>query len=149
MRDKKVLLELFLLAILIVVSAVFYVTTGNKNQDNKVFYGGNIISMEGKTPQLVEAVAVKGDKIVYAGSKIEAIKSLSVKAVLIDLKGKTMVPGIIEPNSDLAAIGSIKAGKKADFTILADNPFQFDPVRLKDINIVGKVFNGKYSELVK
>ena len=44
-------------------------------------------------------------------------------------------------------IGSIKVGKKADFTILAENPFSIDPVNLKDIPIVGKVFNGKYFSL--
>jgi predicted amidohydrolase YtcJ len=46
-------------------------------------------------------------------------------------------------------IGSIKAGKKADFTILAEDPLKVDPIRLKDIKIVGKVFNGKYYELNK
>jgi predicted amidohydrolase YtcJ len=46
-------------------------------------------------------------------------------------------------------IGSIKAGKKADFTILAEDPLRVDPIKLKDIKIVGKVFNGKYYELNK
>ncbi len=44
-------------------------------------------------------------------------------------------------------IGSIKTGKKADFTILAENPLLVDPMRLKDIKVVGKIFNGKYYEL--
>jgi predicted amidohydrolase YtcJ len=46
-------------------------------------------------------------------------------------------------------IGSIKAGKKADFTILAEDPFKVDPVKMKDIKITGKYFNGKYYELRK
>jgi predicted amidohydrolase YtcJ len=41
-------------------------------------------------------------------------------------------------------LGSIKAGKKADFTILAENPFNTNPARLKDIKITGKFFNGKH-----
>ncbi len=41
-------------------------------------------------------------------------------------------------------LGSIKIGKKADFTILAENPLEADPVRLKDIKVTAKVFNGKY-----
>ena len=140
---------MFLLAVLIGVSALYFVTEGNKFQSNKVFYGGNIISVEGKTPKLVEAVAVKDDAVVFAGSKDNAIKSLCVRSKLIDLKGKTMLPGFIGPNSDLAAVGSIKAGNKADFTILADNPFRVAPVKLKDIKIVGKMSNGKYCELNK
>jgi predicted amidohydrolase YtcJ len=46
-------------------------------------------------------------------------------------------------------IGSIKAGKKADFTILAEDPFKIDPVKIRDIKIAGKFFNGKYYELRK
>jgi len=44
-------------------------------------------------------------------------------------------------------IGSIEIGKKADFTILADDPFKIDPIGLKDIKITGKVFNGKYYKI--
>jgi hypothetical protein len=44
-------------------------------------------------------------------------------------------------------IGSIKAGKKADFTILAEDPLKVDPIKLKDIKIMAKVFNGKYYKL--
>jgi predicted amidohydrolase YtcJ len=44
-------------------------------------------------------------------------------------------------------IGSISAGKKADFTILAEDPLKTAPFRLKDIKIVAKVFNGRYYRL--
>jgi predicted amidohydrolase YtcJ len=44
-------------------------------------------------------------------------------------------------------IGSIKTGKKADFTILAEDPLKVDPLKLKDIKIIAKVFNGKYYKL--
>ena len=39
-------------------------------------------------------------------------------------------------------IGSIRAGKKADFTILEADPYQVEPKRLKDIKIWGTVFEG-------
>lgn len=44
-------------------------------------------------------------------------------------------------------IGSIKVGKKADFTIIGEDPFKLDPLKLKDIKIVATVFNGKYYAL--
>jgi len=39
-------------------------------------------------------------------------------------------------------IGSIRSGKKADLTVLADDPLTIDPMALRDIEIVGTVFNG-------
>ena len=39
-------------------------------------------------------------------------------------------------------IGSIRAGKKADFTVLADDPLAVDPTDLKDIEVVATVFDG-------
>ena len=39
-------------------------------------------------------------------------------------------------------IGSIRAGKKADFTILEADPYKVSPKRIKDIKIWGAVFEG-------
>ncbi len=39
-------------------------------------------------------------------------------------------------------IGSIRAGKKADFTVLEQNPYQVDPDKLRDIRVWGTVFEG-------
>ena len=40
-------------------------------------------------------------------------------------------------------IGSIVAGKKADFTILEDDPFELGVERLKDVRVAGTVFEGE------
>ena len=39
-------------------------------------------------------------------------------------------------------VGSLEPGKKADFTVLAEDPLEIDPIRLKDIEIVATVFEG-------
>jgi len=44
-------------------------------------------------------------------------------------------------------IGSIKAGKKADFTVLEQDPYAVDPVSLRDIPIWGTVFEGRHFPL--
>ncbi len=45
-------------------------------------------------------------------------------------------------------IGSIRAGKRADFTVLDEDPYEIDPMRLKDIPIHATVFGGEVHEVV-
>jgi predicted amidohydrolase YtcJ len=40
-------------------------------------------------------------------------------------------------------IGSIEAGKTANFTILKENPFKVDPMLIKDITVLATVYKGK------
>lgn len=62
-----------------------------------IFYGGTIITMDEKQPH-VEAVYVKDGKIAAVGTyeEIGAYKHEGVE--LVDLKGATMMPGLIEPH---------------------------------------------------
>lgn len=43
-------------------------------------------------------------------------------------------------------IGTLETGKTANFTLLRDNPFEIDPLRLRDIEIKGVVYNGTYHD---
>ena len=47
-----------------------------------------------------------------------------------------------------AEIGSIRAGKKADFTVLAQDPLTIDPMQIKDIPILATVFEGTVHPIV-
>ena len=63
-----------------------------------IYYGGQILTMEGDKPTYVKAVVTKGDKIVFVGDKKEAFKKISGKTEGIDLGSNTMLPGLIEPH---------------------------------------------------
>jgi len=46
-------------------------------------------------------------------------------------------------------IGSIRAGKRADFTVLGEDPLTVPPARLRDIPVLGTVFEGRVHELAR
>lgn len=71
-----------------------------------IYYGGDIITMEGDSAVYPEAVAVKAGQIAFAGSKVEAEKMKGDSTVMRDLKGKTLVPGFIDGHCHFFAFGS-------------------------------------------
>ena len=70
-----------------------------------LYYGGDIITMEGDKPEYVEAVIERDGKIIYAGDKASAVNNFAGKTTEVDLKGKTMMPGFIEPHAHPVSIG--------------------------------------------
>ncbi len=71
-----------------------------------LYHGGTIITMEGDKPTYVEAVIERDGKIIYAGPKSAAINNFAGKTVDVDLQGKTMMPGFIEPHAHPVSIGA-------------------------------------------
>ncbi len=71
-----------------------------------LYHGGTIITMEGDKPTYVEAVIERDGKIIYAGPQSAAINNFAGKTVDMDLQGKTMMPGFIEPHAHPVSIGA-------------------------------------------
>ncbi|MEF9951979.1 MAG: amidohydrolase family protein [Clostridium sp.] len=85
-----------------------------------IFTGGNIYTME-KDSAKVESLAVKDGKIVALGSNadVEALKSENTKVV--DLKGKTLLPGFIDGHTHAAnSVEVTHAAKLSDGESLED-----------------------------
>jgi len=61
----------------------------------KIFFNGTIITMEEKQPS-VEAVGIEGEKIIATGLLDEVEAVLGNEYELIDLKGRTLLPGFID-----------------------------------------------------
>lgn len=70
-----------------------------------IYTGGDILTMAGKEPAYVEALAVEGGKIVFAGPKDEAMKLKSADTRLIDLQGHTLLPGFIDTHGHMIYFG--------------------------------------------
>jgi predicted amidohydrolase YtcJ len=72
-----------------------------------IYFGGDIITMEGDSAQYVEAVAVKNGRIIFAGSKAEADQMKGDSTLLHDIQGETMLPGFIDPHVHPSIAASI------------------------------------------
>jgi predicted amidohydrolase YtcJ len=72
------------------------------NPAETIYFGGDIITMEGNDAVYAEAIAVKDGKIIFVGTKSEADKFHGVATEMKDLEGKTLLPGFIDSHSHLA-----------------------------------------------
>ena len=69
-----------------------------------VITGGTIYTMDDQQP-MVEAVAVKGDKIIFAGSNEGINKFKAETTEVLDLGGRTMTTGFIEGHGHIMGLG--------------------------------------------
>jgi len=71
-----------------------------------VYFGGDIVTMEGDAPAYVEAVAVRDGKIVFAGDRAGAFEAAGEGSGTFDLAGRTLMPGFIEPHAHPVSIAA-------------------------------------------
>ncbi len=69
-----------------------------------VVKNGTIVTMEAATPE-VQALAVRGDRIVALGSAAEIDRFVGPSTEVIDLAGLTAVPGLIEGHGHFMGLG--------------------------------------------
>ena len=80
-------------------------TTTNDSTKATMYYGGDIITMEGDSANYAESVVVKDGKIIFVGNKDEAMKAAGDGHNMIDLQGKTMLPGFIDAHGHMVYYG--------------------------------------------
>ena len=73
-------------------------STQQKSNSATVYYNGNIITMEGDQPQMVEALVTQAGKIAYVGD-LNTAQSKYKNAAQVNLNSKTLLPGFIDPHS--------------------------------------------------
>jgi predicted amidohydrolase YtcJ len=100
--------SIIVFALLALVSCKKEVT----NPADAIYFGGDIITMEGNEAQYAEAVAIKDGKILFVGSKSEAEKFQGNSTEMKNLEGKTLLPGFIDPHSHF--MSSLAMGSQAN-----------------------------------
>jgi predicted amidohydrolase YtcJ len=75
-----------------------------------IISGGPIVTMAGDQPTTVEAIVVDDGRIVFVGSKADALKRQGAGTVLKDLAGKTLMPGFIDGHAHVQQFGAQAIG---------------------------------------
>ncbi len=82
----------------------------------KIFYNGKIVTMKEEN-DIQEAVCVENGKIKLVGSNDEVLNLKDESTELVDLEGKSMYPGFIDPHSHYGMQSNF-----AGFTLIAAPP---------------------------
>lgn len=88
-----------------IITSVIIISCGdNHPKADLVVFNGEIYTMNNAQPK-AEAVAVVNGKIAYVGSNVNANQWVADSTSIIDLAGKTLIPGLIEGHGHLMGIG--------------------------------------------
>ena len=86
-----------------------------KEKADKIFVNGRIYTVDERR-SWAEAVAVKGNKIIYVGKDEEAIALAGKGTEVINLEGRMMLPGFIESHAHPITAAYYKSGVIFDIT---------------------------------
>ncbi len=93
--------KFFLVLCLLLIGVVYFLSTSDYEHSNdKIYYGGDVLTMR-DSAQTVEAIYVKNGKIIETGSKESILKLKNKHTQLIDLQGKTLMPGFFDAHGHL------------------------------------------------
>lgn len=81
--------------------------------DHQVFINGEVITMDSEN-RVVEALAVRGDRIEAAGSTDDIMALVEEGTVVHDLRGRTLLPGFIDAHGHFPGTGVVAVA--ADLT---------------------------------
>jgi predicted amidohydrolase YtcJ len=68
---------------------------------DQIYFGGDILTMAGDSPEYVEALVVTDGSISFLGTREQAFRHGSESTEKIDLKGLTLMPGFVDAHSHL------------------------------------------------
>ena len=81
-----------------IISAALFSATPVLSQEVTVMSGGNILTMD-ENFTVAEALAFSGNEIIAVGSDEEVIEAAGTGAQVVDLAGKTVMPGFIDAHT--------------------------------------------------
>lgn len=92
------------------ITLLFSCEKTQNSSTSTVYYNGEIITMVGESPNYVEALVEKDGIIVFTGPSSKAMEIAGKGHKMIDLEGKTLVPGLIDGHAHFANFGAQAIG---------------------------------------
>jgi predicted amidohydrolase YtcJ len=92
------------LCILVAISLAVIMSCGRPAPADLVLHGGKVATVNEEF-SIHEAVAVRGDKIVFVGSNEDVQKYILPSTTVIDLEGQLVLPGLIDAHAHLHSLG--------------------------------------------
>ena len=95
---------ILLVASLLLLSLFIPASQRAQSAADLVFKNGNVYTVNDKSAK-AQAIAVKGDKIVFVGTNEAAQKFIGTNTRVVDLKGNTVLPGFTDAHQHLSGVG--------------------------------------------
>ena len=86
-------------------ASVVLATTAGAQQADLIILNGRVYTADAALPH-AQAIAVRGDRIVFVGSNQEVATLRGTGTRVIDVAGKTVIPGMIDSHGHLTGLGS-------------------------------------------
>jgi len=91
----------------LVAASCFLPITSLAATADRIWSGGTILTMNDAAPR-AEAVAEQGGRIIAVGTKVEVMKLKGAKTKMIDLGGRTLLPGFVDAHGHMM-MGGLQA----------------------------------------
>lgn len=108
MSTPKIPTRLFLILGLLFIFSQILISCSAPEADQSpatMYYGGDILTLEGGAPTYVEALVVRDGKIEFVGSQEEAMTKAGKGHQMVNLEGKTLLPGFIDGHAHFGNFG--------------------------------------------
>ena len=97
------------LALTLFIISCFEAKNTALDNNQTLYFGGDILTMQGTEPNYVEAIVTNADSIVFIGRLSES-KELFPSVREVNLNGKTLLPGFIDAHAHFAGFPSQSIG---------------------------------------
>jgi len=101
--------EFLVLLVVVVLGSRMILGAQSDSTSERLLYNGKVFTGEPEHPY-AEAVAIRGGKIVAAGARLKVAKAVGPNAENIDLRGMTLLPGLIDSHTHVIDSAPILTG---------------------------------------
>ena len=104
-KETDVILDRIFPLVCCLVAGLMTAPAPASDAPDTIYSGGAIITMRGREPELVEALAVKDGRIACVGPLAEVRAQAGPGTTMVDLRGKTLLPGFIDTHGHFVYFG--------------------------------------------